>query len=158
MNEDQAGSWHPKLQEFYGYWRRLHPAGGGLPGRQHFDPLDIAPLMPWVWMVDIVRGAAEPRFRYRLLGTRQVTAMNADHTGRFMDEVHPSFLRGPVYGDYLDVARGETSWRRGAPAFHLDPELYRLERLMLPLARNGRDPDIILALTVYFRRDGTELR
>lgn len=150
----EAMAWSPSIRRLHDYWRRLHPAGGGLPGRQHFDPLDIADLMPLIWMVDIDRDAAGIRFRYRLLGTRHVRAMTRDYTGWWMDEAHPAFLTSPIYGHYLKVSAGEFNWRRGRPGFHVHPDYYEMERLMLPLARDGRVVDMILAMTLYFDRTG----
>ncbi|MBV8651896.1 MAG: PAS domain-containing protein [Alphaproteobacteria bacterium] len=152
--DKDTARWHTKVRQLYDYWKRLHPADGVLPGRQHFDPLDIAELMPLVWMVDIIRDQPAPRFRYRLLGTRHVRAMTRDDTGRWMDEAHDDFRNSAVYPHYLDVARGEVSWRRGRPGFHVDPNYYEIERVMLPMARNPAVVDMILAITVYFDRKG----
>lgn len=147
-------SWSPPIRRLHEYWRRLHPAVGGLPGRQHFDPLDIADLMPIVWMVDVDRGAGGTRFRYRLLGTRHVRAMARDYTGWWIDEAHDAFLASPIYSHYLAVAGGALNWRRGRPAFHVHPDYHEMERLMLPMARDGTLVDMILAVTVYFDRQG----
>jgi hypothetical protein len=152
--EKEIARWHPKVRQLYEYWKRIHPADGVIPGRQHFDPLDIAELMPLVWMVDIVRDETPPRFRYRLLGTRHVRAMTRDYTGRWIDEAHDDFRNSTVYPHYLDVARGAVSWRRGQPGFHVDPNYYEIERVMLPMARDPAVIDMILAITVYFDRKG----
>jgi hypothetical protein len=142
------------MRRLHDYWVRLHPTGGGLPGRQHFDPLDIVDLMPLVWMVDVVRGDDGIRFRYRLLGTRHVRAMERDYTGWWMDEAHDAFLSSSIYEHYLLVAGGAVNWRRGRPGFHVPPEYYEMERLMLPLARDGAHVDMILAMTVYYDSNG----
>jgi hypothetical protein len=56
---EAIASWNPSFRRLYEYWRYLHPTDGRLPGRQHFDPLDIADLMPLVWMLDIDRSGAD---------------------------------------------------------------------------------------------------
>jgi hypothetical protein len=150
---ESIASWSPQLRRLYDYWRGLHPVAG-LPGRQHFDPLDIADMMPLLWMVDIVRSGVAIRFRYRLLGTRHVRAMGRDYTGWWVDEAHDAFLTSPVYAQYLQVAEGEVSRRRGRPVFHVHPDYYEMERLMLPLARDGENVDMALAMTLYFDRNG----
>jgi hypothetical protein len=153
--DDIAAAWHPKVREIYGYWQRIRPAADRLPGRQHFDPLDVPRLLPLIWMVDVHR---EPlRFRYRLIGTQHVTAMNRDMTGLWLDEVHPTFLTAAVYKHYLGiVADPQPSYRKGRPGFNVHLDLYSMERVMLPMARDGFDVDMILALTVYYRADGSE--
>ena len=158
MDGAQRQLWHPKIERLHRYWRKMQPSVDRLPGRQHFDPLDISDLMPWVWIVDIERTSGEIAFRYRLLGTEHVRAMTRDLTGRRLDEAHPEFLRHAAYPHYLQVAEGRMSWRRGRPGFHVDPDLFEMERIMLPLARDGSRPDMLLARTVYFRPGGIEWR
>ena len=66
-----TASWNPKVARFFAYLLSLKPARG-LPGRQHFDPLEIPDLMPRVWILDVLR---EP-LRYR------------ETFGRFSEAVH----------------------------------------------------------------------
>lgn len=133
------------------YWRGAHPPGGGLPGRQHIDPTAIPELLPWLWMLDVERDPL--RFRYRLVGTEQVSAMAADLTGRYLDEAHPRFLTLLTYPDYVAAAeRSEVRYYRGPPVFHINKDYVLIERLLLPLATDGSEVDKLLAITVYFRR------
>ena len=112
----------PRLRRLYDHWLSLRPAAGGLPGRQHIDPAAIRDLLPWIWMVDVERNPL--RFRYRLLGTEQVHAMERDFTGRFLDEAHPSFVASVSYPQYVAAAeRAEIGYRRGPPVFHLTTNL-----------------------------------
>jgi len=146
--------WHPLIRQLHDHWRGMAPSAASLPGRKHLDPLEIPNLLPWLWLVDVVRQPAL-RFRYRLLGSRHQQPMGGDFTGRWMDEVHENFVASRGIRDYEAVAQGETSWRRGAPIFHTDQEFLIIERLMLPLADDGRTVDMIMAITLYFRNDGS---
>jgi hypothetical protein len=140
----------PRIRRLYDYWQAARPPSGGLPGRQHIDPTAIPELLAWMWMVDVEHHPL--RFRYRLIGTEQVRAMAGDFTGRYLDEVHPRFLTGFTYADYVAVAeRAEIGYHRGEPIFHLDKDYIAIERLLLPLAKNGRDVDMLLAITLYHR-------
>jgi hypothetical protein len=142
-----------RIRRLYEYWRGLRPAAGGLPGRQHIDPAAIRELLPWVWMVDVERNLL--RFRYRLVGTEQVAAMQGDMTGRYLDEAHSRFLTGLTYPDYVAAAeRAEVRFHRGPPVFHINKDYVLIERLLLPLAADGREVDKLLAITVYFRQAG----
>lgn len=142
----------PRVRRLYDYWRRIHPPLGGLPGRQHVDPTEISDLLPWLWMVDVVRTPL--RFRYRLVGTEQVAAMEHDFTGQFLDEAHPRFLGSASYPQYVAAAeRAEIGYLRGKPVFHLNKDYIAIERLLLPLARDGKSVDMLLAITVYFSPD-----
>ncbi|MEX2631421.1 MAG: PAS domain-containing protein [Tistlia sp.] len=145
--------WHPRIRALYDYWAGLRPGGTLLPGRQHLDPIDIPALLPWVWLFDVQRQPL--RFRVRLLGTKHYEQMLRDPTGRWVDEAYPSFASQTTYPDYLKVAvEGRISYRKGPPAYHVDSGCSLLERIMLPLARDGRSVDMILGLTLYFRADG----
>lgn len=149
-------TWHALIRALYDYWRARFPAPAEglrwLPGRQHLDPIDIPALLPWLWLVDVRR--EPPRFRFRLFGTKHYEQMHGDPTGRWCDEAFPTFETQPTYPDYLKVGlEGLVSYRKGPPAYHVDSECRLIERIMLPLARDGRTPDMILALTLYFRAD-----
>lgn len=140
-----------RVRRLYDYWLSIHPSEGGLPGRQHFDPTHIPALLPWVWLVDVHRSPL--RFKHRLLGTEHVHVMKRDVTGLWVDEVHPLFVTSPAYPQFVATAeRGEVWYRRGNPLFHLPKEYLSMERLLLPLAQDGKDVDMILAITVYHPR------
>ena len=146
---------HPKICEMIRLYRSIMPSDR-LPGRQHFDPMVIPHLLPNVWLVDVLDGP-EPRFRYRLMGTRVAQAFAADITGRMFDEVHPGFATNPMRAFLIDVVRTRRpDHRSGTPNAWPVDELLSLERIFLPLASNGADVDIVLALTIFMRRDGIE--
>ncbi len=138
--------WHPKIERFYAYWLSVHPPTG-LPGRQHIDPAAIPDLLPHVYMVDVLR---EPlRFRYRLVGTEYALRMGHDLTGRFLDEAHPGFPE--LVRQYVaTVEQRQPHYRNGPVLFAAAQKDFRsIERLMVPMARNGVDVDMIFGLIVY---------
>ncbi|WP_179188587.1 PAS domain-containing protein [Kiloniella majae] len=141
-------AWDAKNRALYEYWLSIHPDSDTLPGRQHLDPIDIPSLLPNVWLVDVVKDPV--RFRFRLFGTAHYGAMDRDCTGMWIDEAFPSFLGSEVYSDYINlIENGVPSYRKGPASFHI-PNYKTIERIMLPLAENGTDVNMILALTVYF--------
>ena len=150
------GDCDPWIRTLYDYWRQCHPAAGGLPGRQHIDPLAFAGFWPWIWMADIVGVPA--RFRFRLLGGEHVRLMKGEYTGQWIDTVLPPALC-PIIHAALGQAAG------GAPAYSCSPSYVRYdrggamhaaeqlaERLYLPLAHDSRTPDMVLALTIVHAR------
>lgn len=140
-----------RLQLLYRHWLGLHPAPGLLPGRQHLDPTALpTALLPFLWLVDIQR--APLRFRYRLLGTEHVRVLGRDHTGHWIDEAHPEFLGSAAYGQFVAAAeRGEVGYRSGHTGIILPKDYRSMERLILPLARDGRTVDMLLAISVYHK-------
>jgi hypothetical protein len=146
---------HPKIRRLIEYWLAVHPAAG-MPGRQHIDPLDIPDLLPNVWLVDVER-RPDLRLRYRLIGTSIARAFDHDTTGEFLDETHDGYRDGQVRINILDVIReGSPAWRVGRPKLWRLQEFLRLERIYLPLASDGETVDMVLALTVFLDRFGTE--
>jgi len=148
-------AWHPKTRRVHDYWRKIHPEKN-LPGRQHFDPLDIADLMPQIWLVDVHH--APMRLRYRLVGTKATAIFREELTGCWFHEAHPEFVPGAAhYADYAFVAEsGQPICSRGKPILNYEPNFTKRERLILPLARDGRHVDMMLCMMVIFGRDGRE--
>lgn len=126
----------PEIGEIVAYWDRIRPAGG-LPGRGHFDPVDVPDLLPNIWLLDVFR---DPwRFRLRLIGTAIVDFAQRDSTGRWFDEVFPDFPNSDAYG-HLVTCAGD-----GVPVFcatrklsRTDQSHWMAQRVHLPLAADGR--------------------
>lgn len=141
-----------RIQQLHAHWLGLHPGPGVLPGRQHVDPAALPRLLPFLWLGDVQR--VPLRFRYRLLGTEHLRVFGRDYTGHWLDQVHPGFEASRGYAHYVAaVAEGRTGYRRGhtilGPAL---PQRYRgIERLLLPLARDGGTVDMLLAISIYHR-------
>jgi hypothetical protein len=141
----------PDIEVIYDYWCALAP-DRSLPGRQHIDPAKIpVHLLPSLWLLDVQR---EPfRLRYRLVGTAIVEAMRADPTGKFLDEAHPHVKsRAEFFERYERVARtGIPSRRRGIAQLWIHADYREIENLILPLASDGTNVDILMVSTKLFR-------
>jgi hypothetical protein len=138
---------HPKIRNILDYWKSVHPKTG-LPGRQHIDPADFPDLLPHVRLVDVV--GDPPRFRVRLCGDRIRQHFGSSQQGRYYDEMYPGFTDRPTYADFLDaIATREPSWNKGA--CELNPEKIHvpLERVVLPLASDGKTVDMLLVISLF---------
>jgi PAS domain len=147
--------WNPRLTRLYGYWCAIRPPGGLLPGRRHFDPVDVPELLPGIWLLDIQR---EPlRMRYRLAGTGIVEAIGHEVTGRWFDEAHPGMMESPDFvARYRRVVeRGAPDRRKGKPRLWVHRDFDVIENLLLPFASDGRHVDMICAYSVLYRPDGS---
>jgi hypothetical protein len=139
---------HAKIAAIFRYWRDLRPGEGLIPGRQHFDPASVPTLLPCIRLYDVHR---DPwRFRYRLMGTDLVRQIGRDMTGKWFGDDVPDAQHTKSYRDLLFVAAGKgISYHRGYPVFaHAHKDHLSSERILLPLARNGIDVDMILGLSV----------
>jgi hypothetical protein len=142
---------HPKVRDIVDYWLAIRPANA-LPGRQHIDPVEIPSLLGNLWLIDVQHDPI--RFRLRLLGTRIVDYAGEDNTGIWVDEKWPDFDNS----SFVEIARsGKPSWYRGPSRLRPERDYYELERVRLPLARDGMLVDMIMALTVFFDRQGKEI-
>jgi hypothetical protein len=141
----------PRICQLYDRWQVLHPAPGLLPGRQHLDPTELpVSLLPLIWLADVQR--APLRFRYRLLGTEHVRVLGRDYTGHWIDEAHPAFLGSAAYAQFIAAAeRGDVGYRSGDTHIILPKDYRSMERLIMPLARDGRVVDMLLAISVYHK-------
>jgi hypothetical protein len=136
-----------RLMQLHHYWLSMHPAPDAMPGRRDFDPTRIPTLLPWLWLIDVKRDPL--RFKYRLVGTRHVEAAGWDPTGRWLDEAHPRFKTASAYPQFCATAtHGEICYYRGPPTFVMKRDYISIERLILPLAANGRDVDMLLGIIV----------
>ena len=138
-----------KLLLGFDYWQKQHHPDGRLPGRQDIDPVDLRSILACLCLYDV---QADPlRFRYRLIGTDAVAKIEEDFTGRWLDEVHPTFKSSDAYADFTGVSlrRQPLAYYRGPPLFHTYKKYVTLERLLLPLARDGNTVDMMLAINVY---------
>lgn len=136
-----------RVLKLYRHWLSIRPSRDLLPGRQHLEPTEIPSLLRLIWLADIARNPT--RFRYRLVGTAHVEAASSDPTGRWYDEVHPRFRDSNAYPHFLAVAEeAKIAFYRGPPVYVVDTDWKTIERLILPLATNGRDVDKLLGITV----------
>ena len=123
------------------------PGARPVPGRKQFSPTAIPRLLRSIWLADVQRDPL--RFKYRLVGTDHVEAAKSDPTGRWYDEVHPRFAQSSAYPQFIAVAENaEIAFYRGAPVYVIDAKFKIIERLILPMATDGRNVDMLLGITV----------
>jgi hypothetical protein len=146
--------WSHNVEAAYQYWLSKISLGR-LPGRRSIDPVEIPRLLSGVWLLDVSR--APFRFKYRLVGTSVVDAMGFDPTGRWLDEAHPHVRDSPnFFARYERVAEKKIASRRIGRASLWSHNDYRtIENVVLPLATDGSQVDIIMIYTALFRLDGS---
>lgn len=154
---DTGAGWHPHIRTLLFYWYQRCTADR-LPSRAMIDPADLPNLLPHMWMLDVQR--APWRFRYRLAGTGFTAALGRDVTHRWYDEVRPLAYTANRTR-LITVARdGVPTWRRGPMPIEdengdpLPAGWQDVENLMLPLAGDGINVDIVMGLAVPYLQDG----
>lgn len=133
-----------EFEAIQGRWRELC-RNGRLPARADFPAESLTPWMGHIQIVERVVGDGDSvRHRVRLVGTRIVYYEGRDNTGLFLDDVVPvdqrdeilepyrrcADSRAPVYSTFYNCSEAAIS--------------SQLERLILPLAADGRTIDQFL--------------
>jgi len=146
---------HRKIADIFRYWQRIAPAPDRLPGRQHFDPVDVPKLLENVWLLDVV--GTPPAFRFRLIGSATVRAGIPNRIGSDVLAFVPEAARARAYADFAFVVEARSPlWFRGPAMLPHHKEIFELERLYLPLAGDGARVDMLLNLTVFYTSTGAE--
>ncbi|ANK80960.1 MAG: hypothetical protein TEF_09255 [Rhizobiales bacterium NRL2] len=130
------------LRRVHDYWA-AGVTDGLLPGRQDLRPEDLTDILGHLFLIDAPEAG---RYRYRLIGTRVAEWSGGDATGRYLDD--------PVCGEsrfrFIDLVHGVVETHRpvatlGEPAI-FGGSAFLFDRLMLPLAADGRNVDMILGV------------
>lgn len=135
----------PQLRQLAELW--LGKCNGDfLPSRADFADRDLRPWFGNLLLVDVVEGPH--KFRFRLMGTSLVDAACRELTGKFFDEADISGYEPDVLEDYASVLRARMpvcKTRRYNPVPGTFMDHWRIyERLLLPLANDGKTIDKIL--------------
>lgn len=138
-----------EIKVFLDTWLALHP-GDRLPGRQHFEPLDMIELWPHLVFVDVHRDPL--RFRVRVHGTKVVEAVGLDATGSYLEDAIVDFTDSAARKSRCRVAEyGVPQHRFGPATIRIRADWAPCECLHLPFARDGETVDQILSLFLYER-------
>ncbi len=114
--------------------------------------------MPRVWLLDVVYDGGRLRFRYRLVGTKEVETLQQEVTGQWLDDVHPRLKGNPRLLErfHYMVANGRPTYRKGTIHFSHKREHETVENCMVPLAQDGSTVDIIAACSILYFSNGRE--
>jgi hypothetical protein len=131
------------------YWlakKGNHP----LPSRQAFDPIcEVPGLTPNIMLKDVQRDPLD--FRYRLVGSDIRRHLKSDPTGRWMSAIPGQGPGNPLWEHHAHaVAERAPVFLRPA---YVGPhkEFLQIESVLLPLAGDHEQPDMLLIFTDFLR-------
>ena len=135
-----------RLRLLLAHWLKIR-RGRLMPPRTQLDPVALKPVLSFLWICDYDREAAA--FRYRLTGE----AINAVHGGNLrgmsVETLFSPEARSGVIARMLAVVQDRA-------IFHAIGDIYSTrmrtgagERLILPLASDGKVPDALVGATIY---------
>jgi len=129
------------------YWRSIWPGPDRLPGRRHFDPIEIEPaILPWIFLVEVLREADGMDFLFRLVGTGNVTLVGRDATGRRASEVFGKAGAPFLIDTFKDTVTSATPtfWTASVPNDRFGH--VSIHRGLFPLAGDGETVDMLLCM------------
>jgi hypothetical protein len=136
---------HPKIHALYAYWDRKR-AGRSMPGRADIQPVEIAPLMPCVFIVDVA--AEDGALTYRLFGTELVALFGREMTGRPVADALPHAVAEAARARYRTVIRDRRPFYHQARLHEPRNDFTDVERLLLPLSPNDVCVDMVMGIVV----------
>ncbi len=140
----------PCLRRLYAYWDERRQ-GREFPARRDLDPLDFRYALGHVLLLDVL---AEPlRFRFRLHGSVLAERAGYDMTGKMIDELPNAANRRVL----IERCHALVTVRQPLAVINervLGRRRFGYEAVWLPLAKDGRTIDMLMAGLVY--RDSHE--
>jgi hypothetical protein len=134
----------PEFLQAVVYW---HTRRGAklMPARADLNPVDLVKILPKVMLVDVLPQA--PHFHFRVVGTNIADWIKFDATGQTLDAVEPENYRRMLFATYMECAGAR------APIAHRilwdsQDVPHRYKRLIMPLASDGRNVDMLLITSV----------
>jgi len=126
------------------YWEQLR-RGRLLPSRVDIEPLDIASLLPQVYLVDITYDPLD--FRYRLIGTKIVEHSLADYTGRSLRDLPEQSPPSEIWALFNQAIEERRPVCTRIPYLHIPGRF--VEKLAAPLSSDGGRVDMLFGVIEF---------
>ena len=154
MDDKDRTKNHPRFRRLADYLA-AKAAPRKLPGRRDIDPLELANLLPYVMLVDVVpQPTGDPRYRIRLVGTEVVAIQGTDGTGKFVEDVLTGNQGPEIIRDYGEILHTrQPQFRRGVVATS-GRDHVRYARVAFPLAGDGEHVDMLMFVFVNLSAPG----
>lgn len=127
----EFGIQSPMLMRLHDLWRRKHH-DGDLPGRSDFDPVEMKDCLGHIFILEYVPDI--DNFRYTLIGTKMVTWLGVDNTGKLVDEIFDDRMR--LF--YKGLQERKVPVRTTGPVAWRGKEHVSYELVVLPLSEDKR--------------------
>ncbi len=133
-----------RLRMLVEHW--LDAAGDdAMPARTAIDPAKLKPVLPIVWLCDYLPEAAT--LRYRLAGDEINSLYRRNLRGVEMHTIFPEGRKAAPFNRVLAVARDGVVLHARGNVYTSREISGRGERIVLPLAADGRTPDSLIGAT-----------
>ena len=131
-------------REFLAYWHARAPQDG-FPRRSDILPEDLKGLLPYIFMVDVLREGDTLDFRFRLIGT-EIMRIEGEHTGLRLSEMFPDRKAYEVlWRQYQDAVSGKIRVRHETLRWQ-DREHVNYEVILAPLQDDAGEVHMLIGL------------
>lgn len=128
------------------YWEGRRQ-GRAMPARADIDPVEIAEILPFLFLVDVIGDAED--FRYRLVGTDIVANTSDDYTGRRSSELRDVGTQDALMALYREVTQRRAPVTRTIPYVTRAGATRHYVVAVAPLSNDGESVDILLGCAVH---------
>lgn len=138
----------PMGRAFLSYWHskcRATEQGQAYPRRSDIHPEEIRALLPYIFMVDVLRGGPDLDFRFRLVGTA-IMEIEGEHTGLKLSAMFPDRAAYAVlWRQYRDAAAGKV-WVRHETLRWQDRDHVAYEVILAPLQDDSGQVTMLIGI------------
>ena len=121
-----------------------------VPRRTDVMPEDMAPFLPYVNLVEVLRDGADiVDFKYRLVGTAQIEKAKATVAGKTVLKAFEEPARSQIFANMLACVLGPGVVRYKIPLPHQNRDHIFSERYYFPLRGKSNSVDFILQTHAY---------
>lgn len=131
------------------HWQALR-GERAMPARSDLDPAAITPLLPYLYLVDVLGNGAD--FRYRLIGTDIVRNTIRDNTGARLSDLRGQGSQARLAQLYADCLASRAPRSQLFPYTRRSGEVAWYETAVAPLSPDGSSITMLLGVAEHFMR------
>ncbi len=136
------------LAEALALWSALKPDGAVGPKREDIALSRLRGLAPSIWMMDVVDGGAD--FRFRIAGERVIAFMGRRYAGHLLSEFRHIAYFDNMHRYFLAAVQARMPISRTPAASNFPgKEFLQMETLLMPLSEDGQTVSGILGAMDY---------
>jgi hypothetical protein len=135
-----------RIGRFYGYWSGLRQ-GAAVPSVRVFDPIDIAPLLQYIWLA---RWDEEKQdFVYRLAGESVLAANRRQMRHQSLAEIYGDKTASRLRSRYQRICSTPLLFHSSGSVYDHLNRFGNGERLVLPLSDEAGRRTVVVGCTIY---------
>lgn len=145
-NWDMTGAVDQRLRQIHAYWKS-RCLDRQMPARPDIDPLDVPPLLPFIFLVDVLNGPRD--FRFRLAGTHFRESVGSEVTGQLIGDVFPPAFNAEVHYYWSECVNRREPAIGSGNLWIPGRDHVRWEGIILPLSPDDATVNMLLGGAIF---------